>query len=629
MNDNHNSTNAFYRLLTVDVFSDTLKLPDGDLPRSVLLLQQAVLCHGDNENKEVASAMYDLAVGTWAGGDLLVAISHFKKATAISESICFRAYNSMKDGGAVRDVIESCKLLAKSYSGLLCAHGCHGDAEAAIEVAEKSRTFVERLLSTPTKQPIRAHVTIDDMMEYVTNRNSAVIYYAITAQHLYQWFLSPESGIKLAGVANLSMDATSPSEVFCMVLSELQNALGVACNDDANGVVPEHSGSDDPLLYEQLLSIFSSFQYSTSHLTTGRGCLINKEPFKRKKTPVLTLYDLLLSKLEKDLNLLPLHFDLTIIADNHLLVVPFPMLKKRPTDRYLIQNFTSTLLPSFQHALRRRPTCPCAEQCVAVSLISPQDSADASWTNHAAPDEASSVASLFRTEPVLVAHDKSVVLRKLGASEVLLLSCAMVWGKGVLCGSLNLSGSSNQSPDHSADIFLTPADILSSDLSATKLVVLGAPFLVKSDGEMLKRDTISRIVSFIKCLFAAGVHSVLFPLWPIPETASRILLQTFFTQLSQGRSSNASFSVAIETLRNNPQFEHPSYWAGYALVGQEIKLASPGKGLGAALSELVRGRPSLVRDAIKLLTHLIDTSLDSDVIDQVPTFTSQVGCCLV
>ena len=621
---------------------NTLQLPDGDYSRAALLLQQAVLlCHGVSNNEEMVATAHDLGIATWACGNAPTAVTHLRKAVEMGETLCYDAYHSLKRDRQADHFIDCYKLLSKCYSSLLCALSHIGDGEAALETAEKFKTFPERLFRCRRDEKMQRALTVKELIDYATKRDCVVVYYVISAGYLFHWLISAHSGVSFVEPTYLGGDVSILSEL----LSNLRDTLGVAGTDDDTDIVQQNvtpKNTEKPL-YLQMLAAANLYEYDNAHLSTGKGCLLpvvdDVDKFKhvRSKPAFSALHELLFSKVEKELRSHKQRSDLprlVVVASGGLLLVPFPMLKKRAIEPYLSEQFVLNVLPSFQQ-ITPSPSKSRFRRCLTIA--NPL-SGEASRNSAAAEGESRIAAAIFAVETTIGLRKRDL-LPLLGSSEVLHFACGVSWGpsSGVLLGnSENMSGVGRISPD-SPNLFrsapseelLTASEIMECDLSATKLVVLGAPYMLNIDKNSSKSSKLgSDFSGFVSCLLARGAGSVLLPLWPVPETASKLLLQTFFKHLAGGRSTAAALAVAMDTVRSDARFEHPSYWAGYVLVGQDVHLAPGDVSLVHAVCELVRGEPALARDTIKLLLHLAGKSLknipDEDRND-VPTYTTQVN----
>ncbi len=94
---------------------------------------------------------------------------------------------------------------------------------------------------------------------------------------------------------------------------------------------------------------------------------------------------------------------------------------------------------------------------------------------------------------------------------------------------------------------LSAADIARLDLRACRLAVLSACFTA----------------SWARPLLDAGAGGVLATRWDLDSTAARLYTRDFYDAISAGADPAAAARAALSTLRRNPEFEHPYYWAAY------------------------------------------------------------------
>lgn len=151
------------------------------------------------------------------------------------------------------------------------------------------------------------------------------------------------------------------------------------------------------------------------------------------------------------------------------------------------------------------------------------------------------------------------------------------------------------------EFLLTAADILNLRLPV-KLVVLG------SYQESSSKVTADGVVGLTRAFLAAGAQCVLVSLWPVPVAASKVFVHAFYTALLNGTKASAALADAMKTVQSSKQYSHPSNWAGYMLIGNDVKLNSPSSLIGQALAEILQ-YPDRARDALRVLLHLVEKSL--------------------
>ncbi|CAF95056.1 unnamed protein product [Tetraodon nigroviridis] len=151
------------------------------------------------------------------------------------------------------------------------------------------------------------------------------------------------------------------------------------------------------------------------------------------------------------------------------------------------------------------------------------------------------------------------------------------------------------------EFLLTAADILDLRLPL-KLVVLG------SYQESNSKVTADGVVGLTRAFLAAGAQCTLVSLWPVPVAASKVFVHAFYTALLNGTKASAALADAMKTVQSSKQYSHPSNWAGYMLIGNDVKLNSPSSLIGQALAEILQ-YPDRARDALRVLLHLVEKSL--------------------
>lgn len=80
-----------------------------------------------------------------------------------------------------------------------------------------------------------------------------------------------------------------------------------------------------------------------------------------------------------------------------------------------------------------------------------------------------------------------------------------------------------------SEYLLTAADILNLKLHA-KLVVLNSGYTDERAG----RVNTDGVVGLTRALLSAGAQCVLFSLWPVPDSASKLLMRTLYGALQDG-----------------------------------------------------------------------------------------------
>ncbi|MCP4548136.1 MAG: CHAT domain-containing protein [bacterium] len=85
------------------------------------------------------------------------------------------------------------------------------------------------------------------------------------------------------------------------------------------------------------------------------------------------------------------------------------------------------------------------------------------------------------------------------------------------------------------------------------------------------------VLGLSSAFISAGVPAVVAALWPVDDTATATLMESFYTHLAAGRTAAKALHLAREQLRRDPVTAHPFFWAGFVLIGDglvEISLAA-------------------------------------------------------
>ncbi|XP_075950642.1 tetratricopeptide repeat protein 28 [Anarhichas minor] len=410
-------------------------------------------------------------------------------------------------------------------------------------------------------------------------------------------------------------------------------------------------------------------------------------PSNISKPPLRALYDLLIAPMEGGLmhssGPVGRHRQLVLVLEGELYLIPFALLKGSSSNEYLYERFSLISVPSLgslgatikSHPRRGGPLLCSDGGSVAAVVGAPRlpPSVMDRWLWGPLPsaqDEALWLGEQMGCHALTGANaTKERVLAALSQAECVHFATHVSWklaalvlapsqehaaGEGAagrprerspcggsggkIKGSLQKSHSSPESlrgadetsedggsvcdmesvcdspPLH--DFLLTAADIL--DLCLTvKLVVL------RLYPESSSRATADGVVGLTRAFLAAGVQCVCVSLWPVPIAASKLFTHTFYAALLNGTKASAALTEAMKTLQSSKHFSHPSNWAGYMLVGSDVKLNSPMSLVGQALAEILQ-HPERARDALRVLLHLVEKSLQRIQSGQChPMYTSQ------
>lgn len=74
------------------------------------------------------------------------------------------------------------------------------------------------------------------------------------------------------------------------------------------------------------------------------------------------------------------------------------------------------------------------------------------------------------------------------------------------------------------------------------------------------------IIGLARAFLYAGAQDVLCTLWPVADESTKALMTAFYAHLAPGQPLEEALRRAQITLANNPQTQHPYFWAGFTPV---------------------------------------------------------------
>lgn len=249
------------------------------------------------------------------------------------------------------------------------------------------------------------------------------------------------------------------------------------------------------------------------------------------------------------------HKELILVLEAELYLIPFAILRSGQEDgEYLSERCSLLTVPSLQ-TLRQKnrikskiQTTNGTTNTLVVGSRIPHSIAESLGLNETAANlqEAALVSDLLQAKTLVASNaTKMNVLAELPTVECVHFATAISWKmSGIVLNSGDIVDSgahkrgdtendeNNEMSSNSVDIplmndiLLTTDDISSVKLN-TKLIVLNA----HNSLEPISGIGVSNLSgNWLK----AGASAVLLSLWPVPETASKILLRAFYSALLQG-----------------------------------------------------------------------------------------------
>lgn len=301
-----------------------------------------------------------------------------------------------------------------------------------------------------------------------------------------------------------------------------------------------------------LSSLFSlgsvaSLQGSTRSVGSRSSRRAPAPPVWRGPACLHTLYNLLLAPFD---DLLPSgtsvsrqgRRELILVLDSALYLVPFAILRAAGDDgEYLSERCALLTAPSLQ-ALRGRSRSRRDRGRPPTALVVGAPRVPASlaerwgWAaaeSPAALQEAAMVADMLQANALAGCNaTKESVLAELPAAECVHFAANLSWKLGAVVlspGDVVTAEHQQQKEPHEPQL----ADFT---LAANELRQLrvGARLVVLSSYQSVEPITGSGVAQLAGGWLLAGAGAVLISLWPVPETAAKILLRAFYSALLQG-----------------------------------------------------------------------------------------------
>ncbi|TKS78959.1 Tetratricopeptide repeat protein 28 [Collichthys lucidus] len=597
--------------------------------QAVMYLQEEQLARREDE----AKIRHRLGLSLWASGNLEEAQHQLYRASALFETIRHEAQHSTDYKLSLFDLQTSCYqalqrvLVSLGHHDEALAVAERGRTRAFADL------LVERQTGQQDSDPYTP-VTVEHILDTVNSQRALVLYFSMAAGYLYSWLLAPGAGILKFHEVYLGEGVSEGGSEFQEggggggggggVISGSSLEQHIASAREALGVESYYSRS-----CQSMTSLFSN---TMSPAKDGNSSLPRRSS-NLGKPPLRALYDLLIAPMEGGLmhssGPVGRHRQLVMVLEGELYLIPFALLKGSSSNEYLYERFSLIAVPSIHglgssaKAHSRRPgPAPCGGVSMAAVVGNPRLPSPVMdrWLwgpMPSAEEEALMVAELLGCQPLAgSAATKERVMSALTQAECAHFATHISWklaalvltpnpeavpggasasvGVGTLgrgagsrrgsCGRGRKGsiGSGYTIPeslhmqDDSSDVesicdspplqefLLTAADILDLRLPV-KLVVLG------SYQESSSKVTADGVVGLTRAFLAAGAQCTLVSLWPVPVAASKVFVHAFYTALLNGTKASAALADAMKTVQSSKQYSHPSNWAGYMLIGNDVE----------------------------------------------------------
>jgi CHAT domain-containing protein len=350
------------------------------------------------------------------------------------------------------------------------------------------------------------------------------------------------------------------------------------------------------------------------------------------------LYQMLVAPMEDDL---PEGYpcELMLVLEGDLYLVPFAMLKAPDWTECLCEKYSLIVAPSLSstRVAKAKPSQSATPLSTSLVVGNPRLPSTVSeewgWVDiPQSAQEANTVAEILQVSAVTGEEaTKTHIMRQMEQAEIIHLSChvsfklsAVVLSPGntdvlnpakAAARRYSINSDTIQEEDDLksevastidmpalSEFLLTAADILNLRLSA-KMVVVSSCYSRDEQGQV----TSEGLVSLTRALLAAGAHCVVASLWPVPATAVKVVMKTLYSSLLQGARASRALADAMTTAQNTKQLQHPANWAGFVVVGADVRLSNKVALMGQALRDMI-STPEMCKEALRVTLHLVSLS---------------------
>ncbi len=302
-------------------------------------------------------------------------------------------------------------------------------------------------------------------------------------------------------------------------------------------------------------------QQQLEHSITTFRNFPNTQPqhLEQTRQPLADLYGELIQPLLDQGYLRPQQTRLlTIIPHGILHYLPFNAFWNPNTNTYLVDTYTTNYLPSasvLRFTTEKSQGNPNNNQLLAMA----NPTAQGLPTLIHATQEVRSVTNLYGTTPLTNQNATETNFNTLSQDSDILFLAA----HGQLNQQNPLFTRIVLAPDQQNDGSLTVEEVYDLDLSNTNLVFLSA-----CQTTLGGSDQGDDFIGLNRAFIYAGTPTIIASLWNVDDQATQILTTTFFDHLHNGTSPAQALQRAQQTVRNNPNYTHPYYWAAFILTGQ-------------------------------------------------------------
>lgn len=131
---------------------------------------------------------------------------------------------------------------------------------------------------------------------------------------------------------------------------------------------------------------------------------------------------------------------------------------------------------------------------------------------------------------------------------------------GLFFSGANIGLQGKTLPDDVEDGVLTALELSNMNLGHVDMVVMSAceSGLGETSGE--------GVFGLQRGFKLAGANTLLMSLWKVDDAATKLLMTEFYQNYLSGKPKRESLRLAQQSLRNNPDYSDPEYWAAFILL---------------------------------------------------------------
>lgn len=543
--------------------------------------------------------------------------------------------------------------------------------DEALLMAERSRTralfhLLNQRVHSESHSVDSSSVTLDAIFNVVDQADCAILYYSLAVGYLYSWLILPKKGIvkfheslvmkfddslivngKGQSLLTCVLDADISQTRQCHLTTARMNAGPNGRNESDFNLIQlgyRLNAEKDNTGFLRMAISGQAWNYRSFRI--GSLVCVGEENYHGSKqrssndgsvqysgTPLTLcdddaqplLYDLLIKPMEDVLfssTGSACSKDLLIVPHGDLHIVPFSRLHPTHSATRLLHEQCNLHMASSIFAVHVGQTMyDCRSECYGALVVgNPVISPDvtAAWKWHPLPvteQECQFVAEMLGCKSLVGKNaTRDNVLSSMCNAEVIHFATNVSWNlsaiilsrNDITCSeTVNTLNTLTQLQDGSliSEYLLTASDILNTPIKA-KLVVINSSHMSEQTDEINAKGVIGLTEAFL----AAGAQCVLFPLWPVPESAVCVFLKTLYGCLLNGTHVHQALNEAQHAVRAINQFVHPINWSCWTLVGSNVHISNGAALMRHGLKRLLE-TPTKSREAMRVVLHLVEKTL--------------------